>query len=159
MYVFRNVFLATIKSDWLQFFRQSSHFGYNFFLARGTPRFVNYIIVHWRRLHKASTTMATWAYRILSGILYRILTHNVLRTIFRRFSGIQCACVDSGSQPVSPLRKARREETGVEQRDGGVPVHDDIDPASVMIRRYTTFSSPSQASCLWVYGHKHWHPS
>ena len=37
MYVFRNVFLATIKSDWLQLFRQSSHFGYNFFGARGTP--------------------------------------------------------------------------------------------------------------------------
>ena len=35
--VFRNVFLATIKSDWLQFFRQNSHFGYNFHLARGTP--------------------------------------------------------------------------------------------------------------------------
>ena len=141
--------------------------GYNFsgrvailattFFGQGNP-WICYIIVHWR-LHKASTTMATWAYRILSGILYRILTHNVLRTIFRRFSGIQCACVDSGSQPVSPLRKARREETGVEQRDGGVPVHDDIDPASVMIRRYTTFSSPSQASCPWVYGHKHWHPS
>jgi hypothetical protein len=41
-------------------------------------------------------------YRILLWILTLHSQHNVLRTIFRRFYGNLCACINSGSQAVSP---------------------------------------------------------
>ena len=68
------------------------------------------------RFRSPITPRQPWLLVHIVFFLHRILTTCLLRTIFRRFYGIPCACVDSGSQ--APRKRPGYEASVPQQQNG-----------------------------------------